>query len=92
MTDDDVRRNADHRRPTTRPRTGTAMTDDVRLDRGFTADTIRKWLQGQRGVARGYVRLDTGEIVRDGGDADGEADPAGSALLRNAEGDTDVGR
>lgn len=57
------------------------------LDRGFTAAAIRKHLDRQRGVAAGYVKLDSGVIVREGQDADGEGDAAPSPLLRNIRGD-----
>jgi len=61
----------------------TANEQRVRLDQGFTPDTIREWLQTQRGVAQGYVRLDTGDIVPDGYDADGEADAEPDQFDRN---------
>jgi len=47
---------------------------DVSLERGFTADTIRAFLARQRGVPAGYVKLDTGRLVAEGEDADDGAD------------------
>jgi hypothetical protein len=44
--------------------------EPVRLDRGFTAAAIKKHLDRQRGIPDGYVKLDTGAVVREGRDAD----------------------
>lgn len=38
------------------------------------ADRIREHLDRQRDVDIGFVRLDDGRIVREGSDAEGEAD------------------
>ena len=37
-------------------------------------ERIQEHLERQRGVRVGYVRLDTGQVVRDGADAEGESD------------------
>lgn len=37
-------------------------------------ERIRQHLERQRGVAAGFVRLDTGVVVAEGDDAEGEGD------------------